>query len=320
MRSWVLAAAMAMALTGGAQAQTSDPVDAVDVFIGTLGKGHTFPGAVAPFGMVQLSPDTDYRSFRQSYDWASGYRHDDPTIMGFSHTHFSGTGHSDLGDVLITPQTGEAVKWDVSDVAEPGAGYRSRYDKASEQAEPGYYSVQLTDTNVRAELTTGVRTGLHRYTFAEGERARVLLDLRHSIYDYPGKVLWSRIRLHPDGTVTGFREMRGWAPGRQVYFAMRFSKPMVGHEIQNRETDIPYNGFRQPGRAPDDRHLLGRRGGRHRQSGVRRRRLRLRRPARSDARGLDRGARRPRHRRRAGDAHQPLYRAVSRPDRPLGPQ
>ncbi len=256
MRSWVLAAAMAMALTGGAQAQTSDPVDAVDVFIGTLGKGHTFPGAVAPFGMVQLSPDTDYRSFRQSYDWASGYRHDDPTIMGFSHTHFSGTGHSDLGDVLITPQTGEAVKWDVSDVAEPGAGYRSRYDKASEQAEPGYYSVQLTDTNVRAELTTGVRTGLHRYTFAEGERARVLLDLRHSIYDYPGKVLWSRIRLHPDGTVTGFREMRGWAPGRQVYFAMRFSKPMVGHEIQNRETDIPYNGFRQPGRALDDRQQV----------------------------------------------------------------
>ena len=256
MRRIGLTAAMAMCLAGPGWAQASDPVAAVDVFIGTAGKGHTFPGAVAPFGMVQLSPDTDYRYFRQSYDWASGYRHDDPTIMGFSHTHFSGTGHSDLGDILITPQTGEIVRWDVGDVATPGSGYRSRYDKASETAEPGYYSVQLIDTPVRAELTTGVRTGLHRYTFAEGERARVLLDLRHSIYDYPGKVLWSRIRLHPDGTVTGFRETRGWAPGRQVYFAMRFSQPIVGREIQNRETDIPYNGFRQPGRALDDRQQV----------------------------------------------------------------
>ncbi len=261
MRAIGLAVAIGLCLAGPGLAQTptptpSDPVAAVDVFIGTAGKGHTFPGAVAPFGMVQLSPDTDYRYFRQSYDWASGYRHDDPTIMGFSHTHFSGTGHSDLGDVLITPQTGEAVKWDVGDVATPGSGYRSRYDKASETAEPGYYSVQLTDTKVKAELTTGVRTGLHRYTFAPGERARVLLDLRNSIYDYPGKVLWSRIRVHADGTVTGFRELRGWAPGRQLYFAMRFSAPMVGHEIQNRETDVPYNGFRQPGRALDDRQQV----------------------------------------------------------------
>lgn len=256
MRRIGLAAVMAVCLAGPGWARASDPVDAVDVFIGTAGKGHTFPGAVAPFGMVQLSPDTDYRYFRQSYDWASGYRHDDPTIMGFSHTHFSGTGHSDLGDVLITPQTGETIRWDVGDVAQPGSGYRSRYDKASETAEPGYYSVQLTDTPVLAELTTGVRTGLHRYTFAPGERARVLLDLRHSIYDYPGKVLWSRIRLHPDGTVTGFRETRGWAPGRQVYFAMRFSQPIVGREIQNRETDVPYSGFRQPGRALDDRQQV----------------------------------------------------------------
>lgn len=257
MRRIGLAAAMAACLSGPVWAQAAnDPVWAVDVFIGTAGKGHTFPGAVAPFGMVQLSPDTDFRPFRQSYDWASGYRNDDPTIMGFSHTHFSGTGHSDLGDVLITPQSGEVVQWEVGDAAQPGSGYRSRYDKASETAEPGYYAVSLTDSGVRAELTAGVRTGLHRYSFQPGARARVLLDLRHSIYDYPGKVLWSRIRVHPDGTVTGFREMRGWAPGRQVYFAMRFSTPMVGHEIQNREQDIPYNGFRQPGRALDDRQQV----------------------------------------------------------------
>ncbi|RZJ00107.1 MAG: glycoside hydrolase family 92 protein [Brevundimonas sp.] len=226
--------------------------DAVDPFIGTAGKGHTFPGAVAPFGMVQLSPDTDYRPFRQSYDWASGYRYDDPTIMGFSHTHFSGTGHSDLGDVLITPISGE-VKWDAGDPATPGSGYRSRYNKASEMAEPGYYSVALTDSRIQAELTAGVRTGLHRYSFPRGAPARVLLDFRNSIYDYPGKVLWSRIRVQPDGTVTGFRETRGWAPGRQLFFAMRFSRPMVGYQLQNRETDVPYNGFRQPGRDMTDR-------------------------------------------------------------------
>ncbi|MFN3931546.1 MAG: GH92 family glycosyl hydrolase [Brevundimonas sp.] len=242
-------------LAGAVQAQTpTEPsaFESVDPFIGTLGKGHVFPGAVAPFGMVQLSPDTDYKPFRQSYDWASGYRSDDQTIMGFSHTHFSGTGHSDLGDVLITPLSGE-IKWDVGDPAQPGSGYRSRYDKASEQAEPGYYTVDLTDSGVRAELTAGVRTGVHRYSFPAGRPARILLDLRYSIYDYPGKVLWSRIRVHPDGTVTGFRETRGWAPGRQLYFAMRFSQPVVGYEVRNREEAIPYNGFRQPGRAADDR-------------------------------------------------------------------
>ncbi|RYG16050.1 MAG: glycoside hydrolase family 92 protein, partial [Caulobacteraceae bacterium] len=257
MRRFGLVAVLAMTVAGCATAQEAAPAppsafDAVDPFIGTAGKGHTFPGAVAPFGMVQLSPDTDFRYFRQSYDWASGYRYDDPTIMGFSHTHFSGTGHSDLGDVLITPISGE-MKWDPGDPAQPGSGYRSRYTKASEIADPGYYAVTLTDSGVRAELTAGVRVGLHRYSFPRGEPARVLLDFRPSIYDYPGKVLWSRIRVRPDGVVTGFRETRGWAPGRQLYFAMRFSRPMVGYELQNREENIPYNGFRQPGRGMDDR-------------------------------------------------------------------
>lgn len=252
-----LAAAMALGLAGCATAQEAPPApptpwEAVDPFIGTAGKGHTFPGAVAPFGMVQLSPDTDHRYFRQSYDWAAGYRYDDPTILGFSHTHFSGTGHSDLGDVLLTPISGE-VKWDPGQADQPGSGYRSRYIKASEVAEPGYYAVSLTDSGVRAELTAGARVGLHRYSFPRSAPARLLLDFRSSIYDYPGKVLWSRIRVHPDGTVTGFRETRGWAPGRQLYFAMRFSRPMTGYELRNREEDIPYNGFRQPGRDATDR-------------------------------------------------------------------
>jgi predicted alpha-1,2-mannosidase len=246
--------AMLMTVGSPASAQTT-PFQAVDPFIGTAGKGHTFPGAVAPFGMVQLSPDTDIKPFRQSYDWASGYRHDDPTILGFSHTHFSGSGHSDLGDVLLTPLSGE-VKWEPGEVDQAGSGYRSRFNKATETAEPGYYAVDLSDSGVRAELTAGTRVGLHRYSFPAGQPAHVLLDFRRSIYDYPGKVLWSRIRVRPDGTVTGFRETRGWAPARQLYFAMRFSRPVVGHAIRNTETDISYNGFRQPGRTPEDKPVL----------------------------------------------------------------
>jgi len=255
-RAGLIAAVLSLA-AGGALAQTpsgqtSSAYDAVDPFIGTAGEGHTFPGAVAPFGMVQLSPDTELKELRQGYDWASGYRYDDPTILGFSHTHFSGSGHSDLGDVLLTPISGE-VKLEPGAADQPGSGYRSRYDKASETAEPGYYAVHLTDSGVRAELTAGTRVGMHRYAFPTGAPARVLLDLRTSIYNYPGKILWSRIRVAPDGTVTGMRETRGWAPARQLYFAMRFSRPMTSHTLQNREEAVVYDGFTKPGRTPQDR-------------------------------------------------------------------
>ncbi|HEU4624723.1 MAG TPA: GH92 family glycosyl hydrolase [Steroidobacteraceae bacterium] len=218
--------------------ELSDPVRAVDPFIGTKGNGHVFPGAVVPFGMVQLSPDTQIRNFKESYPWAAGYQYDDTTILGFSHTHFSGAGHSDLGDVLVVPIAGE-VRLDPGDIDKPLSGYRSRFSHDSEGAEPGYYAVTLSDYDVHAELTATARVGLHRYTFPPGKPAHVLVDLRSSIYDYPGKVLWSRVRIHPDGTVTGYRETRGWAPGRQLYFAMRFSRPMTGHALYNRETSPP---------------------------------------------------------------------------------
>jgi predicted alpha-1,2-mannosidase len=221
-------------------------VAAVDPFIGTGGEGHTFPGAVVPFGMVQLSPDTQIRPRDKAYGWAAGYRYDDRTIVGFSHTHFSGTGHSDLGDVLLMPIAG-AVRTERGDVDKPGSGYTSRFDHASERAEPGYYAVTLADTGVRAELTATARVGVHRYAFPKGKPAHVLIDLRTSLYDYPGKVSWARLRLRPDGTVTGFRETRGWAPGRQLYFAMRFSQPVAGHAFQNTEQDVPYKGFPPPG-------------------------------------------------------------------------
>jgi predicted alpha-1,2-mannosidase len=242
-------------------AQAPDPIKFVDPMIGTGPEGHTFPGATAPFGMVQLSPDTQIRPFKQSYKWAAGYRYEDTTILGFSHTHFSGAGHSDLGDVLLMPISGDDVSLEPGDIEKTQPGYRSRFSHTSEVAEPGYYRVFLQDSAVGAELTASERVGVHRYTFAEGAKRNVLLDLRSSIYNYPGKVLWSRITIHADGTVTGMRETRGWAPGRQLFFAMRFSAPMSNHALYNKEEDPPpYHGFKTPGTSPQDTQSVQGRG------------------------------------------------------------
>jgi predicted alpha-1,2-mannosidase len=235
---------LAQAATGLTSAQ-QQAFDAVDPFIGTAGEGHTFPGATVPFGMVQLSPDTQIKSRKDGYGWAAGYRHDDNTIVGFSHTHFSGSGHSDLGDFLVMPTTGE-VKLERGQIDKPGSGYTSRFDHGTETAKPGYYAVTLADSGVRAELTSTARVGLHRYTFPKGKPGHVILDLRTSMYDYPGKILWSRVRVRADGTVTGFRETRGWAPGRQLYFAMRFSRPLKGQSLNDTEKDVIYKGFATP--------------------------------------------------------------------------
>nr|WP_254602704.1 GH92 family glycosyl hydrolase [Sphingomonas bacterium] len=225
----------------------------VDPFIGTGGEGHTFPGAVAPFGMIQLSPDTDTScELRACYGHAAGYRYEDPTIQGFSHTHFSGAGHSDLGDFLLMPVAGDTVSLDPGDPARPGSGYRSRFSHGREEARPGYYAVTLDDAHVRAELTAGTRVGVHRYTFRASDAAHLVLDLRSSLYNYPGKILWSSLRLRPDGTLTGMRETRGWAPARKLWFAMRFSAPLTGHAFVDRETGVAYKGFQGPSRGADD--------------------------------------------------------------------
>ncbi len=250
MRTFLAGATIALAVQM-AQAQAQDTAAqrayaAVDPFIGTGGEGHTFPGATLPFGLVQLSPDTRIQARKDAYGWAAGYRHSDDTIVGFSHTHFSGTGHSDLGDVLLMPVSGDA-KLERGDPDVPGSGYTSRYSHATETAAPGYYAVTLADAGVRAELTASARVGVHRYAFPQGKPAHVIVDLRTSMYDYPGKVQWSRIRVRADGTVTGMRETRGWAPGRQLYFALRFSQPLAGHALQDTEQNVPYKGFPPPG-------------------------------------------------------------------------
>ena len=246
MRGMILVLAM---LSASASAQRAT-VDEVDPFIGTSGEGHTFLGAVAPFGMVQLSPDTDTQcALRECYGHAAGYRHDDPTIEGFSHTHFSGAGHSDLGDLLVMPVSGDDVPMDPGTPDKPG--YRSPFRHATEVTRPGYYAVTLDRPGVRAELTAATRAGVHRYSFPADKAAHLVIDLRSSLYNYPGKILWSGLRLRPDGTLTGFRETRGWAPGRKFFFAMRFSAPLVAHALVNREADIAYKGFQGPGRGSD---------------------------------------------------------------------
>jgi putative alpha-1,2-mannosidase len=141
-----------------------------DLFIGTGGHGHTYPGATLPFGMVQLSPDTD----NERWDACSGYHRDDTSIMGFSHTHLSGTGIGDMLDVLVVPTRGK-LELEPGPLDNPDAGYRQRF--SGEHAEPGYYRVQL-ESGVLAELTATERTGLHRYTFPAGP-AHILIDLAH---------------------------------------------------------------------------------------------------------------------------------------------
>lgn len=220
----------------------------VNPLAGTYKMGHTFPGATVPFGFVQLSPDTDTVGYElngkyngEVYRYCAGYQYDDPTIVGFSHTHFSGTGHSDLGDFLIMPTTGE-LKMNPGTDDKPGSGYRSRFSHSTEKAEPAYYSVMLDDYGIKAELTATTRVGIHKYTFPKAGQAHILLDLMSGIYNYPDKNVWTFLRVENDTLVTGYRQTNGWARTRTVYFAMSFSKP-ISHYGQKKYDQSVYKGF-----------------------------------------------------------------------------
>ena len=230
------------------QAQLLRPADFVDPFIGTAGMGHTFPGACVPFGGVQVSPDTDNIPHNiggkyqpEVYSLCAGYRYDDPTVVGFSHTHLSGTGHSDLGDILLMPTTG-ALQLNPGTAEQPETGYRSRFSHDSEKASPGFYAVALADYGIRAELTATTRTARHRYTFPSGSERHLIADLTHGIYNYEGKTLWASVRMHGDRLLTGYRLTQGWAREHYTYFAIRFSRPVKDYGYQER-VDSPYKGF-----------------------------------------------------------------------------
>ena len=191
---------------------------APDLFIGTGGHGHTFPGPSLPFGMAQLGPDTN----NIGWDACSGYHRDDRSIMGFSHTHLSGTGIGDMLDVLVVP-TRQPLRLAPGPVGEPDLGYRQRF--SDELAEPGYYRVRL-ESGVQAELTVTERCGLHRYRFARGP-AHILIDFAHAIHDKSdtGTLIEdASLALDPDGTLTGSRRVNRWAKGRRIHFAMQLSR------------------------------------------------------------------------------------------------
>jgi len=190
----------------------------VNPFIGTGGHGHTFPGAVSPFGMVQLSPDTRMAG----WDACSGYHYSDSTIIGFSHTHLSGTGIGDYGDILLMP-TVNCQLMERGDEAIPRSGYRSKFSHKTEKAYPGYYAVMLEDYNVKAELTATQRAGFHRYTFPKTEHAAIVLDLNHSLQNHRNTII--KLKIISDTEIEGMKNTNGWAKDHSVFFYAKFSKP-----------------------------------------------------------------------------------------------
>jgi predicted alpha-1,2-mannosidase len=209
-----------------------DPTRVVDPFIGTGGHGHTFPGATLPFGMVQLSPDTRL----DGWDGCSGYHDDDTVVYGFSHTHLSGTGVSDYGDVSFLPGVG-TPQGHTSYGRTLGDGDGARFAKASEHAEPGFYTVTLSDSRIKVELTATERTGWHRFTFPAAESAYVRVDLASR-----DEVLASSVRVVDDHTIKGERRSRAWARDQRVFFVARFSQPFRARMIVG---GVPLPGARE---------------------------------------------------------------------------
>ncbi|MCT4672019.1 MAG: GH92 family glycosyl hydrolase [Prolixibacteraceae bacterium] len=208
----------------------------VNPLVGTLGEGNTYPGAQIPFGMVQLSPDTE------KWDWgaASGYEYSDSTIYGFSMTHLHGTGIPDMGDILFMPTTGDLhIRSGKKDLSTKG--YLSKFSHEKEVSEVNYYSVVLDDYQVKAELTATDKAGMMRYTFPKTDSAHIILDLSHVLRH---KVIWSNIRVEDEVTITGMHQVRGWAKERYVYFAAKFSRPFDSTRIFSNGKEQKYDSYK----------------------------------------------------------------------------
>ena len=196
----------------------------VDPFIGTGFHGHVFLGANVPFGAVQLGPV----NITEGWDWCSGYHYSDSTIIGFSHTHLSGTGIGDLGDILLMPAVGP-VKTQKGRLGDYESGYYSLFSHEDENAKPGYYSVNLERYNIKAELTATERVGFHQYTFPSSDDAKIIFDLKQGIgWD---KSTDAMIRQLNDTTIAGYRYSTGWAKDQRVYFTAVFSKPVSNFSV-----------------------------------------------------------------------------------------
>lgn len=223
--STILKSVAAMATCAWLASCTSNPAQPdyasyVNPFIGTGGHGHTYPGAVVPNGMIQPSPDTRIHE----WDACSGYYYADSTINGFSHTHLSGTGCCDYGDVLLMPTVGKQEYHFLGSKSQQVA-YASGFKHENEQAEPGYYSVMLDRYNVRAELTATSRAALHRYTFPESADAGFILDLDHNLQEQYNKEL--KIEVISDTEIRGHKKSTYWAADQYINFYAKFSKPFT---------------------------------------------------------------------------------------------
>jgi putative alpha-1,2-mannosidase len=235
-RTGLAAAATLLPSAAFASAPSSeDPLQYVDPRIGTGGHGHCFPGAAVPFGAVQLSPDT----FNDGWDWCSGYHISDTSIMGFSHTHLSGTGCGDLLDFLVMPGVGP-TKLNPGPRSNPEQGYRSRFSHAEEVIRPGYYSVPLKDPKILAELTVTERAGFHRYTFPEASDAWIIVDLQHG-YEGGGKpnVISAELNQTAPDTLAGGRITRAWGDGRHSFFSMQFSRQPDTITFYSNDIEVP---------------------------------------------------------------------------------
>ena len=226
--SLFLASAAALFSCGSSKstsdADTTNYAALVNPFIGTDFTGNTYPGAQAPFGMVQLSPDNGL----PGWDRIAGYYYPDSTIAGFSHTHLSGTGAGDLYDISFRPVTLPYLE------AEEPLGIYSRFSHDDEEASAGYYSVLLKDYNIKVELTATERTGIQRYTFPGGDAA-IFLNLRKATnWD---ATVDTRIEVVDSVTIQGYRFSTGWARDQRVYFRTRFSRPWASMSIDSAVID-----------------------------------------------------------------------------------
>jgi len=196
------------------EAQKDQPlIKYVNTFIGTGGHGHTYPGATLPFGMMQLSPDTRL----EGWDGCSGYHYTDEYIYGFSHTHLSGTGISDYGDVLLMPTN----DINFNNGANGKKGYRAHFSHKNELAEPGFYKVHLDSTNIDVELTVSLRSGIHKYQYPSSDNQYVVLDLQHR-----DKVLNHKINMLNAYEINGHRHSSAWAKDQRLFYHIKFSHPI----------------------------------------------------------------------------------------------
>ncbi|MCU0858564.1 MAG: GH92 family glycosyl hydrolase, partial [Pontiellaceae bacterium] len=224
--AFILTAATVNLCFGAVQSQ-EDVLNYVDPMIGTDGKGHTFPGATTPQGMIQLSPSDG--------DYFPGYHYRESVIKGFAHNHFSGTGLGGMGDILLMPTSGK-LQMEPGTKEDPDTGYRSRFSHEREVASPGYYSVWLDDYSVKAELTATKRVGFHRYTFSKAGEHHVILDPTHGVRE---SINDAEVEILSDTEVRGSRWSHGACGNRKVFFYAKFSKPFTAYGVSEYGKVIP---------------------------------------------------------------------------------